>query len=87
MKCAGCGHELKRTRQTVERTVGDQRIKVFNVPVRQCEHCGDSVLSELLVEQIDRLLRQRGARGEVDSVAFEDLPRDDEDAVVPCIVC
>jgi len=56
--CAVCGGELKNTTITHEVRHGTQVYLFEHVPAQVCTICGEIWIEELVLQQIDRLLKQ-----------------------------
>ena len=67
MKCHVCGAELKRVVTDMPFKTGLNRIVIIKqMPVFQCEHCGEYVLADDVMGRIEIMLAQADRKAELE---------------------
>jgi len=71
MKCHVCGAELKRIVTDMPFKTGLNRIVIIKqMPVFQCEHCGEYVLSDDVMGRIEIMLAQADRKAELEILQY-----------------
>lgn len=71
MKCHVCGAELKRIVTDMPFKTGLNRIVIIKqMPVFQCEHCGEYVLADDVMGRIEIMLAQADRKAELEILQY-----------------
>ncbi|HWF60282.1 MAG TPA: type II toxin-antitoxin system MqsA family antitoxin [Nitrospira sp.] len=71
MKCHVCGAELKRIVTDMPFKTGLSRIVIIKqMPVFQCEHCGEYVLADDVMGRIEIMLAQADRKAELEILQY-----------------
>jgi YgiT-type zinc finger domain-containing protein len=71
MKCHVCGAELKRVVTDMPFKTGLSRIVIIKqMPVFQCEHCGEYMLADDVMGRIEIMLAQADRKAELEILQY-----------------
>lgn len=71
MKCHVCGAELKRVVTDMPFKTGLSRIVIIKqMPVFQCEHCGEYVLADDVMKHVETMLAQADRKAELEILQY-----------------
>lgn len=71
IKCHVCGAELKRVVTDMPFKTGLNRIVIIKqMPVFQCEHCGEYVLADDVMGRIEMMLAQADRKAELEILQY-----------------
>lgn len=71
MKCHVCGAELKRVVTDMPFKTGLNRIVIIKqMPVFQCEHCGEYVLADDVMGRIEIMLTRADRKAELEILQY-----------------
>ena len=71
MRCHVCGATLQSTFSDLPFKLGPQRIAILkNLPVLQCESCGEYLLEDSVLEGVEQLLAKVDASAELEILRY-----------------
>jgi YgiT-type zinc finger domain-containing protein len=71
MKCRVCGSQLKATKTDLPFKVRETAIVILkDLPVLQCESCGEYLLQDSVMEEVDKTLARVGSEAELEIIRY-----------------
>lgn len=71
MKCHRCGSDVRSITTDMPFKISDRTIVILkNLPLLQCENCGDFLLEDAVMAQVERLLGQADEGAELQVLRF-----------------
>jgi YgiT-type zinc finger domain-containing protein len=71
MRCHVCGSEMTRVQTDLPFKIGETTIIIVkNLPVLQCEGCGEYLLEDAVLERVDEILGDADGRAELEIVRY-----------------
>jgi YgiT-type zinc finger domain-containing protein len=71
MKCQRCGSEVRSVVTDMPFKISDRTIVILkDLPVLQCDNCGDFLLEDAVMAQVERLLGQADEGAELEVMRF-----------------
>ncbi len=71
MKCHVCGGPLETADTDMPFKIGARRIVIFKaLPVLQCGSCGEYLIEDPVMAQVDRMLAEADERAELEIMSY-----------------